>query len=1020
MSNITYHTPKYTLIDKTNLTVTPIDILGDATPGNLVSHRSSCKFNEVIGKVGLPNATMVLRATDGLFHTSGPILTDELTKGKYLIDIQIFQPSDIGEVTENNEGLESRLFRMEITSGTYDKGSKGEHVSLNLTNYDIRLEELLDAERLELLTPKQAFISRTLNAGEQRIDEGPLFIILDIGDTSLDLPDDARLKQDWIPTKPTPIKDLLDDIIDKISKPEQIGTLNRDFYWFTIASPTSTNQFIITAKQFGEIDSGVILKDTDLTSPNEQLEFTKQTGTDNSRFKNLLIGRCKPGSHSFPMDFTRLASDLTHAKIADFWNIAAIDYLKGDYVKSGNQYFKVNFSNTSNAGNEPSIDSVTWKNLSTTTDGSPWTLDPEVWIKNLAGHVNPPAGFVGFFNDFNIVRANYDRLDEFDEFEKISVKDIEDYIDDPSAILSDELKNGRRWLVKNGVGDWAGKNGTIAARNNNTWVFSVPPVDGDIVNDLKSGNVLGYVGGAKARAIIGGSKTVVNISVTQSGTGYTSPPAVTISGGGGNGATATAIIIGGKVDSISIDNPGDNYTSEPTVIIADQPIPFWEIIWDLEVNPEQASCFHPVESISIVPNRRNLNKAVKFRFDWNTFTTDNIEQKLANATLIVNPVGVELRILAQLVSSFGGSTGQDLLDFLGLADNTELIDAFGTGANTNQAGRWCGWHIKAPFPRNATQTKDVGHFLKKPFLDFENLHRTLDKDTPGWNQSLDTENLGGIKGLAYWVRNTFYDKRNIPINGMADIPYIHWWRDINDRIVYSETKIPSHDRWQKIKVQAGPKANLQLHDSRIDELFTLFGFTFPDNFFIAERELTGVKFDWRRVKEFGCFYQGSYDDNLFYKAAQAAFVDNFMEHITQRFKNAASNLTLGLLDQETIIVDHVEYLLDDLHFLKDAYVVSSDVPVTDLRQKLIDLPGQFDYINIKTILDKLKSRFQFHPGKNVFDCRGDVRLRAGQFFTVQDSTSDGIKITPIKVSHIDGDSGYTCQIVAVFKYEVPS
>lgn len=1020
MSQITYHTPKYTLIDKTNLTVTPIDILGDATTGNLTSHRSSCKFNEVIGKAGIPNATMVLRAPAGLFHTNGPILTDELTKGKFLIDIQIFQPSDIGGGGEDNEGLASRLFRMEITSATYDKGAKGEHVSLTLTNYDIRLEELLDAERLELQTPKQAFISRTLNAGEQRIDEGPLFIILDIGDTSLDLPDDDRLKQDWIPTKPTPIKDLLDDIIDKISKPEQIGTLNRDFYWFTIASPTATNQFILTAKQFGEIDSGVILKDVDLTTPNEQLEFTKQSGTDNSRFKNLLIGRCQPGSHSFPMDFTRLASDLTHAKIAAFWNIAAIEYLKGDYVKSGNQYFKANINNTSNAGNEPSIDSVTWENLSTTTKGSPWTLDSEVWRKNLAGHESPPAGFVGFFNDFNIVRVNYDRNDEFDEFEKISVKDIEDYIDDPSTILTDELKSGRRWLVKIGVGDWAGQDGKIAARNNNAWVFSVLPTDGDIVNDLKLGKVRGYSAGAKAIAIIGGAETVIAISVTHRGVGYIIPPAVTLTGGGGTGATATAVLVGGMVDSITVDNPGNNYTSFPTVTIANQPTPAWEIIWDLEVNPDKASCFHPVKSITIVPNRRNLNKAVKFRFDWNTFEESTIQQILANMIILSNPVEQTLRLLAQSVADFVGPTGQDLLDFLGLVDNTKLLTAFGIGSNANLAGRWCGWSIKAPFPRNATATKDVGHFLKKPFLDFENLHRTLDKDTAGWNQAIDTENLGGIKGLAYWVNNTFYDKRDIPINGMADIPYIHWWRDISDRIVYSETKIPAHDRWQKIKVQAGPKANLQLHDSRIDELFKLFGFTFPDNFFIAERELTGVKFDWRRVKEFGCFYQGSYDDNFFYKGAQAAFLDNFMEHVTQRFKNASTNLTLGFLDQETVVVDHVEYILDDIRFLKDAYVVSSDVPVTDLRQKLIDLPGQFDYINIKTILDKLKSRFEFHPGINVFDCRGDVRLRAGQFFTVDDSTSNLVKITPVKVSHIDDVNGYNCQLVAVFKYEVPT
>ncbi len=884
----------------------------------------------------------MLRAPDALFHTNGPILTDENTKSKYLIDMQLFQPSDIGGGGEDNEGIPSRLFRMEITSATYDKSVKGEHVTLQLTNIDIRLEELLDGERLELTTPKQAFIERVLNAGEARIDEGPLFIIIDFGDTSLDLPDEPRLKQDWIPTKPTPIKVLLDEIIDRISKPEKIGTLNRDYYWFSIISPTSTFQVTLTAKQFGETDSGVILKDSDLTTPSDQLEFHKQTGINNNKFKNLLIGRGKNGVHTFPMDFTRHTSDLTHAKIADFWSVLSIDYIEGDYVKFGNEYFKCLVDNESNAGNAPNIAPFIWKNLSTSLDGSPWTLDPEVWIKNLAGHSNPPAGFVGFFNDMNISYANYDRNDEFNEFEKVSVKDIEDYIDDPSTILTDELQNGRRWLVKNGVGDWEGENRKIAARNNNEWVFSIAPVNDDIVNDLKLGKVR-------------------------------------------------------KFDGAN-----------------------WIIAWDIDVNPELASTFHPVESITLVNNRRNLPKAIRFRFNWNTFDVVGIAQDLSNFLNLQNPTGQLINLLGQAVSNYTGTTGEDLLDFLGLADNTDLITAFGVGNNKNRAGRWCGWSIKAPFPRNATGTKAVGHFIKKPQIDFENLHSTINNDTIGWNQGKATEDLGGIRGLRYWVRNTFYDKNDLPINGMADIPYIHWWRDISDRIAYSETKIPAHDKPQKISVPAGPKANLKLHDTRIDELFKLFGFTFPDNYFITERELTGVKFDWRRVKEFGCFYKGSYDENFFYRAAQQSYIDNFTEHMTQLFKNTLTGATFGVIDEETVVVDHVDYIIDDIHFLKDAFVTSSNTPVTDLRQQVIDMPNQFDYINIKSSLDKLLSRRQFHPGKHTIDCRGDVRLQVGKFFTINDtSVITPIQVTPIKVSHIDDVNGYNVQISGVFKYEVP-
>ena len=59
---------------------------------------------------------------------------------------------------------------------------------------------------------------------------------------------------------------------------------------------------------------------------------------------------------------------------------------------------------------------------------------------------------------------------------------------------------------------------------------------------------------------------VHSILVTNGGSGYTSAPTVTLSGGGGTGATAVAsVIISGVVKAINITNPGKNYTSAPSV-----------------------------------------------------------------------------------------------------------------------------------------------------------------------------------------------------------------------------------------------------------------------------------------------------------------------------------------------------------------------------------------------------------------------------------------------------------------------
>ncbi len=74
---------------------------------------------------------------------------------------------------------------------------------------------------------------------------------------------------------------------------------------------------------------------------------------------------------------------------------------------------------------------------------------------------------------------------------------------------------------------------------------------------------------ATANPPSGGFITIIN--VTFGGNGYATPPAVTISGGGGSGATATANISGGVVTSILVNNPGSGYSSTPTVTVAAPP-----------------------------------------------------------------------------------------------------------------------------------------------------------------------------------------------------------------------------------------------------------------------------------------------------------------------------------------------------------------------------------------------------------------------------------------------------------------
>jgi len=60
---------------------------------------------------------------------------------------------------------------------------------------------------------------------------------------------------------------------------------------------------------------------------------------------------------------------------------------------------------------------------------------------------------------------------------------------------------------------------------------------------------------------------VSSITITAGGTGYNNIPTVTISGGGGTGAEATATVYSGAITTITVTNIGSGYTSTPTVTI---------------------------------------------------------------------------------------------------------------------------------------------------------------------------------------------------------------------------------------------------------------------------------------------------------------------------------------------------------------------------------------------------------------------------------------------------------------------
>lgn len=65
---------------------------------------------------------------------------------------------------------------------------------------------------------------------------------------------------------------------------------------------------------------------------------------------------------------------------------------------------------------------------------------------------------------------------------------------------------------------------------------------------------------------------IVALNVIDGGEGYSTPPAVTISGGGGSGATATAIISRGVVTGFNMISAGAGYSGTPKITIDAPPV----------------------------------------------------------------------------------------------------------------------------------------------------------------------------------------------------------------------------------------------------------------------------------------------------------------------------------------------------------------------------------------------------------------------------------------------------------------
>ena len=109
-----------------------------------------------------------------------------------------------------------------------------------------------------------------------------------------------------------------------------------------------------------------------------------------------------------------------------------------------------------------------------------------------------------------------------------------------------------------------GNSQTITARSSNSVVNTE---EGNIAYIIRRVNQNTEIAPFCYEEGVTASGQVGSVTVTSGGSGYTSAPTVTLTGGGGSQAEATATLSNGAVDRITVNPGGSGYTSAPTVDI---------------------------------------------------------------------------------------------------------------------------------------------------------------------------------------------------------------------------------------------------------------------------------------------------------------------------------------------------------------------------------------------------------------------------------------------------------------------
>ena len=1019
----TYRTPSLDL---------PASVTG-TTIGDLLPWFISItvKHSTLQGRVSGADLRLKLDVNNTFVKTA-PFLSDEFAKNNYLIE---------WKATQGNNT--SKIFVFQISNVTTDIDKfNGMIINISLNEQWVRLKESFTSIDHYYLSPYKSFINRLNDANTHQGVNGVNF-----NSASVDLPDSEYLKQNYIPQAPTPILELMQDVLDILADPQVSGGVFLDFYMDFDPWIVSGNQFTrnleVIAEEFGKQSTGITFDPQSLDTINA-MPLSEQTNiTDNNQYKNHVILRGGAQAGSLPMEHCKFGSDFLHAAGTKGlfsgrpeWSSSHGQYDVGDQVKvtaSGSyngktitvlRFFECNVQHTASTGINPTTNITYWEEDFVSIPK--WNkygryFKDDVVYDDYQGQVK---FFICVSNDLNQDidnprndsterphQNNYNWASISGSCPNRSLTNFAGF-KSPSPWTSD-LRVWKANLAGNGDNyAWIPNDNAPSSPNYNTRSpknYAGYACDWNVTRDTYLDNVdyTDYYKSVNVKAVETKCWSQSAIPNEKLYNGYRVLVAETATG----------------IDFASNRNKIAEYVIDPLT---------YQGSWKFSDYPNTD------DTINV------LDTARFFKFNGSSWT-DAWKADPLNVGVFITwwDRPTPFHLVGNVLST-RGATGipASAIEYrFRWSQTIDLLKALGlpitfNETNNNSNGVWINcWY---PFPNTSIVTPfntngDIGYYYggsaltnttKNCLLDTNNSTLNHKGIQCGWNAGIDSEDLGKITGVSFKIKVGFYNdeyhpygKFINPVVGVANMPMVFWACDMFDRIWYYKFNVRANDQWELITIPFGQFAPKSMFKARWDELPKFLGYNITaTDFTIRDKDYTGVDFAWKYVKGWGIFSMSMYNEKWgFYDGGWKDILGRFLTTVKDEVTNVI-NFFGNVTGQEKINCSSIA--LDEFRFVKELIVNSDYTAVSNPRTAMISGLGETDYRNAKKQAIAKRKRLSFFPQTWHVRTLGDVRMRVGRTFIVKgDQVPDGeVEMVCAEVTHVINHEGYMMEVVGQRKF----